>query len=199
MASRTKRKSTTLHEQDALLKAFYNEIDESEEYFLLNRFIDEDDIDHDYESGSDDKKAESEADVTKVEQEIERIEEEDVDMENIMKERKSNDFEKSATIQWKQRFKFLDDILNDNNYDNATPQAERSFEYTGSKKKVKMEWKINKDKKIHKRGAENVYKNKPGPRRAAKSVKTHPQCSNFFSQINWWTTLWNIQTRTCYL
>ena len=47
-----------------------------------------------------------------------------------------------------------------------------------------MEWKINKDKKIHKRGAENVYKNKPGPRRAAKSVKTHPQCSNFFSQIN---------------
>ena len=99
MASRTKRKSTTLHEQDALLKAFYNEIDESEEYFLLNRFIDEDDIDHDYESGSDNNKAESEADVTKVEQEIERIEEEDVNMENIVKERKSNDFEKSATIQ----------------------------------------------------------------------------------------------------
>ena len=35
-----------------------------------------------------------------------------------------------------------------------------------------MEWKTNKDKQIHKRGFENVYKNKPGPRRAAKSVKS---------------------------
>ena len=34
-----------------------------------------------------------------------------------------------------------------------------------------MEWKTNKDKEIHKRGAENVYKNESGPRRAAKSVK----------------------------
>ena len=34
-----------------------------------------------------------------------------------------------------------------------------------------MEWKTNKEKQIHKRGAENVYKNEPGPRRAAKSVK----------------------------
>ena len=34
-----------------------------------------------------------------------------------------------------------------------------------------MEWKINKDKQIHKRAAENVYKNKPGPPRADKSVK----------------------------
>ena len=34
-----------------------------------------------------------------------------------------------------------------------------------------MEWKTNKDEQINKRGAENVYKNKPDPRRAAKSVK----------------------------
>ena len=34
-----------------------------------------------------------------------------------------------------------------------------------------MEWKTNKDEQIHKIGAENMYKNKSGPRRAAKSVK----------------------------
>ena len=34
-----------------------------------------------------------------------------------------------------------------------------------------MEWKTNKDEQINKRGAENVYKNKPDPRRAAKSGK----------------------------
>ena len=37
-------------------------------------------------------------------------------------------------------------FLNDNNYDNAPPQAECSFEYTDSKKKVEMDWKTNKDK-----------------------------------------------------
>ena len=101
------------------LEAFYNKLDDGEESFLENRFIDEDDKDHDYklESGSDYNEAENEADVTKVEQEIEQTEEEDVEVENIVKE------------------------------------------YTDSKKKVNMEGKTNKDKQIHKRGAENVYQN----------------------------------------
>ena len=34
-----------------------------------------------------------------------------------------------------------------------------------------MEWKTIKYKQIHKRGAEDVYENKPGPRHAPKSVK----------------------------
>ena len=44
-----------------------------------------------------------------------------------------------------------------------------------------MEWKTNKDEQIHKRGAENVYKNKPGPRRAAKSVKNPSSSFKLFS------------------
>ena len=48
-------------------------------------------------------------------------------MENIVKEKTSNESENSATIQQKQKFKTLQDIPNDNNYDNAPPQAERSF------------------------------------------------------------------------
>ena len=69
----------------------------------------------------------------------------------------SNESENSATIQWKQKLKILDYVLNDN----GPPQAERNFEYNDSKKKVKIEWKANKDKQIHKGGAENVHKNKP--------------------------------------
>ena len=51
------------------------------------------------------------------------------------------------------------------------------------KKKVKMEWKTNKDKQINKTVTENVYKNTPGTRRTAKSVKTNLHCSNFCSGI----------------
>lgn len=61
------------------------------------------------------------------------------------------------------------DVLNDNN---APPQAEWSFEYTDCKKKLKSEWKTNKDEQIHERRAENVYKNKSGPRGAAKSLNS---------------------------
>ena len=121
--------------------------------------------------------------MTEAEQEIEQTEEGDVDMENIVKEKTSNESENSATIQWKQKFKTLDDVLNDNNYDNAPPQVERSFEYADSKKKVKMEWKTNKDEQIHKRGAENMYKNKPGPRCAATSVKNPSLSFKLFSRI----------------
>ena len=111
------------------------------------------------------------SDVTKVERQIEHIEEEEFDMENVMKEKKIKWIQKFCISSTEKRFKTLDDVLNNNNYDNAPLQAERNFEYTLSKKMVKMEWKTNKNKQIHKRGAENVYKNKPGPRRAAKSVK----------------------------
>ena len=87
-------------------------------------------------------------------------------MENIIKEKTWNESENFALIQWKQKFKAVD-----YDYDNAPSQAVCTFEYTGYKKKVKLEWKTNKDKEIRKRGAENVYKNEPAPGRAAKSVK----------------------------
>ena len=49
-----------MHEQDALLEAFYNQLDEGDKYFLANRFIEEDDIVDDYklENGSDNNVAE---------------------------------------------------------------------------------------------------------------------------------------------
>ena len=81
---------------------------------------------------------ENEADVTELEQEIEQIEEKDIDMENIVKGITSNESGNSTPVQRKQKFKTLDDVLNDNNCDNARPQVKRSFEYTDSKKRVKL-------------------------------------------------------------
>ena len=59
-----------MSEQDALLEELYNEIDEGEESFLGNWFIDENDIDDEYEleSGSDNNETQKKADVTQVEQ-----------------------------------------------------------------------------------------------------------------------------------
>ena len=61
MGSRPKRKFTALCEQDALLEAFYNELDQVEESFIGSRFTDEDDINDDYEleSGSETNEAEN--------------------------------------------------------------------------------------------------------------------------------------------
>ena len=79
------------------------------------------DDEYELEGGSDNNGAKNEADMNEVEQKIEQIEEEDVDMENIVKEKISNESENYATIQWKQKFKTLDDVLNDKYYDNAPP------------------------------------------------------------------------------
>ena len=59
----------------------------------------------------DNNEAENEADVTELEHEIEQIEEENVDMENSVEEKTSNEPENCATIQQKQMFKTLDDVL----------------------------------------------------------------------------------------
>ena len=52
--------------------------------------------------------------MTEVEQEIEQTGEE-VDMENLVKEKTLNESENSGTFQWKQKFKTIDDNLNDYN------------------------------------------------------------------------------------
>ena len=69
---------------------FYHELDKGEESILGNRFIDRDDIDDNYEleNESDSNEAENETDATEIELRIEQMEEVDVDMENIVNEKK---------------------------------------------------------------------------------------------------------------
>ena len=51
MSSRSKRKYTSVHKQDALLETFYQDLDEQDEDFLGNKFIGEDE-DNIYLEGS---------------------------------------------------------------------------------------------------------------------------------------------------
>ena len=99
MASRPKRRFTSLCHQNTLLEAFQNKLDEGEEYFLGNRFIDEDDVADDYEleSKSDNNESGNKADLMDVEQKIEHIEDEDVDMKNIVEENTPDQSENYAT------------------------------------------------------------------------------------------------------
>ena len=66
----------------------------------------------------------------------------------------------------------LDVVLHENNYEDVPPQGDFTFDYSNSKKTVKMTWKSTNDEGIHKRGSENIYKNNPSPRGPAKSVKS---------------------------
>ena len=100
MASRPKRRFTSLCHQNTLLEAFQNKLDEGEESFLGNRFINEDDVADDYEleSKSDNNEAENKADLMEVEQKIEHIEDEDVDMKNIVEENSPDQSENYPTF-----------------------------------------------------------------------------------------------------
>ena len=51
VSSRSKRKYTSVHKQDALLETFYQDLDQQDEDFLGNRFIGEDE-DNTYPEGS---------------------------------------------------------------------------------------------------------------------------------------------------
>lgn len=181
MASRPKRKYVSVREKDAMLEAFYNDLDEEDALFLGNRFVGEDDgDDNDYQasSESDNNEADAEADMTDPEPEIE-VEPvaENVEMENaanaVNEEIVANAVnEETVDLPKKQRFKNLSEVLNENNYVDVPSQPNRTFKYSDAKKTVNMTWKTKKDRNVHKEGAENIYKNKPGPRGAAKSVKT---------------------------
>ena len=91
---------------------------------------------------------------------------------NVDKENDNEHSKTSAEIPRKQKFKILDAVLDENNYEDAPPQGDFTFEYSDSKKSVKMTWKSPKDEGIHRRGSENIYKNNPGPRGPTKSVKS---------------------------
>ena len=86
----------------------------------------------------------------------------------------------SAEIPQKQKFKSLDGVLGENNYDDAPPQGHFTFEYIGSEKRVEMTWKSTKNGDIHKQGSENICKHNPGPTRPAELVKSPFPSFKFF-------------------
>ena len=156
MASRPKRKYTSIHEQEELLRQSYEDFDKDEEVFLGCRFIDNDDSDNDFvfSSSSDDSDNGEISNVTVVDAPETEDEEEMEEYDKLL--------EDPIKLPKKQKFKNLDVALNEDNYATLPPQENREFLYSDAKKTVNITWNTVSDQNVHRKGAENICKNVPG-------------------------------------
>ena len=124
MASRPKRKYTSVREQDGLLESFYQYLDQEDEDFLGNRCIGEDEGDF-YSEDSDSNGGNDEPAAVEESEEPEIDESEMThDKENNTDKGNDNEHSKTSTeIPRKQKFKTLDAVLDENNYEDAPPQG----------------------------------------------------------------------------
>ena len=174
MASRPKRKYTSMREQVELLRQFYEDFDKDEEVFLGRRFIDNDDGDNDFvfSSASDDSDNDEISNVTAVDAPEPEDEEEMEERDALLQD--------PIELPKKQKFKNFDAVLNEDNYAALPPQENRKFLYSDVKKTVNITWNTVNDENVHRRGAENICKNVPGPRGTVKYPKTPVEAFTLF-------------------
>ena len=73
----------------------------------------------------------------------------------------------------KQKFKNLNEVLDESNYADLPAQPDLSFSYTDARKTMTINWNKNPENgNLRPRGAENILKNVSGPRGATKYVQT---------------------------
>ena len=143
MASRPKRKLVTSHEREILLQKFYDNIEENEELFLGNAFVGGEDSDSKFVHSSD---SEVQADYNNEE----RCDITD-DAENLYDD--TIVIGEQKELPRKQKFKNLDEVLDESNYVDLPVQPELSFSYTDERKTMTLNWKTNpKDRKFRLRG-----------------------------------------------
>ena len=70
--------------------------------------------------------------------------------------------------------------MNEDNYAALPPQENRKFLYSDVKKTVNITWNTVSDENVHRRGAENICENVPGPRGTAKYAKTPVEAFTLF-------------------
>ena len=86
-----------------------------------------------------------------------------------------------AELPKKQKFKNLDEVLDEDNYVDLPTQRKRTFKYADAKNALKINWEtIPSQQSLQPRGAVNILKHKPGPRGTAKQVQTPLQSFNLF-------------------
>ena len=74
----------------------------------------------------------------------------------------------------------MDAVLNEDNYAAVSLQENRKFLYIDATKTVNITWNAVGYQNLHRRGAENICKNVPGPRGAAKYAKTPVEAFTLF-------------------
>lgn len=171
MASRPKRKFVSTRDQERLVQEFYDGLDEDEEYFLGNQFAGEGDVDNDFDSSNN----------TENNSDNEIVHDSNELVENIFEvDEQIRDEEEEVELPRKQKFKNLDEVLDESNYADAPVQPNLTFEYSDARKTVNITWNTVRDANLHRRGAENIMNKQPGPRGAAKYVKTPIEAFQLF-------------------
>ena len=93
-------------------------------------------------------------------------------------------------LRRKQKFKNLDEVLDEINYDDLPAQPDLSFSYKDARNTIAINWNTNPENGILRpRGAENILKNVPSPRVAAKYYKRQSNHLGCSSLTKWQITL----------
>ena len=164
MASRPKRKFVTSHEREILTQHFYGNIEENEEQFLGHA------------SARDDCSNSQFVQISDKNEERNGIEDdtENCDGENIV-------IWEQEELPRKQKFKKLDEVLDESNYADLPAQPDLSFSYTDARKTMTINWKTNGENvNLRPRDSENILKNLPDPRGTAKYVQTPTESFRLF-------------------
>ena len=100
-------------------------------------------------------------------------------------ERQNNKNDEADNVQKeptrKQKFKNLNQVMNENNYLDIPGQPKKVFRYQDTKKTIKIKWHPNsEDTKLQQCGSNNILKHTPGSRGPGKSVQTPLESFNLF-------------------
>ena len=149
MGNRQKRQYVSLRERENLLQQFFDELDEDEEQFLGNDFAGEETVsDNDsIESSEDEHCANNEDgdDVSNVTENLDAVD------NAIIRE-----VEDSEQLLKKQKFKNLEEVLDENKYADLPAQEDFSFNYSDAKKTKQITWTANPEaRNLQHRGTEN--------------------------------------------
>ena len=168
--SAAKKWQTTRAEQEKLLEEFYENL--GNETFLGHAFIGEgEDLGKPDSSSDEDNKEESIANEEEIETNLQEADFEtpetiDVDEEEV-----------EESLPWKQKFKNLDEVVNEKNYDELPQQKNFQASVETKDKKFCIKYTTNK---LNKTPSQNILKHAPGPRLAAKRAETPLEGLFFF-------------------
>ena len=163
MASRPKRKFVTSRERKIFLQQLYDNVEENEEQLLGHTSVGDEDRDSEFVQSSN-------SEVQTDDNDEERSDIVD-DTENF--DRDNSAIGEQEDLPRKQKFKNLDEVLDESNYVDLPVQPDHSFSCTDARKTMTINWNTNRENEnLQLRGAENILKNLPGPRGAAKYVQT---------------------------
>ena len=204
MATLLKRKYISKNNQEQLFQVFYDNFRSDKDSFLWHRFIDEDD--NDVESGTNlEEESVREDTDTALESIVDGAA--DTDNEALIEvlsgdhiaeneDRDGNEpadeVENQLPIEQpkKQKFKNLDQVLNEDKYCDLLAQRKRFWKYADAKKPIKIKWwTVPHESPLQPRGAKNIMRNRHAPEGLNKRWKPRWSCSNCFLPTKCWRKL----------